>query len=229
MPLKPKAAATTLSAGSILQLKIRLLGISPMIWRRVLVPASMSLQDLHGIIQAAMGWEGLHLYQFRIRAVAYGSFDLDLESPEGTLESFRFRKNAKFAYVYDMGDWWEHEIRIEDRVEATARKRFPLCTGGQGACPPEECGGPQGYQARREEAMGFDALEDVHTMVGLLQEVVIERKPGLLDDADTCEELERVVGRMKARQPFLEAGFSLREVNLRFRKDEHRRLMHQWY
>ena len=77
--------------------------------------------------------------------------------------------------------------------------------------------------------MGFDALEDVHTMVGLLQEVVIERKPGLLDDADTCEELERVVGRMKARQPFLEAGFSLREVNLRFRKDEHRQLMHQWY
>jgi len=58
-----------------------------------------------------------------------------------------------------MGDWWEHEIRIEDRVEATARKRFPLCTGGQGACPSEECGGPQGYQARREEAMGFDALE----------------------------------------------------------------------
>ena len=34
--------------------------------------------------------------------------------------------------------------------------------------------------------MGFDVLEDVHTMVGLLQEVVIERKPGLLDDADTC-------------------------------------------
>lgn len=71
MPLKPKAAATTLSAGSILQLKIRLLGISPMIWRRVLVPASTSLQELHGTIQAAMGWEGLHLYQFRIRAVAY--------------------------------------------------------------------------------------------------------------------------------------------------------------
>ena len=80
MPLKPQAAATTLSACSILQLKIRLLGIGPMIWRRVLLPASTSLQELHGIIQAAMGWEGLHLYQFRIRAVAYGSFDLDLES-----------------------------------------------------------------------------------------------------------------------------------------------------
>ena len=136
MPLKPKAAPRRCLPGSILQLKLRLLGVGPMIWRRVLVPGSASLQELHGIIQAAMGWEGLHLYQFRIRAVAYGSFDLGLEFPEVTLASFRFRKNAKVAYVYDMGDWWEHEIRIEDRVEATAHKRYPLCT----VCLPHVCG-----------------------------------------------------------------------------------------
>jgi len=48
---------------NIFQLKIRLLGISPTIWRRVLVPSSMTLRELHGIIQVAMGWEGIHLYQ----------------------------------------------------------------------------------------------------------------------------------------------------------------------
>ena len=42
----------------IVQLKIRLLGISPMIWRRVLVPACVSLRELHGILQVSMGWEG---------------------------------------------------------------------------------------------------------------------------------------------------------------------------
>ena len=41
---------------------MRLLGISPMIWRRVLVPESVSLRELHGVVQLAMGWEeGLHL------------------------------------------------------------------------------------------------------------------------------------------------------------------------
>jgi hypothetical protein len=220
--------ATTAAAGPILQVRIRLLRISPMIWRRVLVPASYTLEELHGVIQAAMGWEGIHLFQFQIRAVAYGSFDLGIESPEATLESFRFRKNAKVTYIYDMGDWWGHELRIEDRVDADKRRRYPLCTGGQGACPPEESGGPEGYQARREEATGLDALEDLDTMASLLQEVVLEGKPELLDDPHMREELERAVERMKARQPFLENDFSRRDVNARFRKDEHRRLMDQW-
>ena len=49
----------------IVQLKVRLLGISPMIWRRVLVPASVSLHELHGILQVGMGWEGIHLYYLK--------------------------------------------------------------------------------------------------------------------------------------------------------------------
>lgn len=227
MPRKPRT--TTPPTGPILQLKIRLLGISPMIWRRVLVPASYTLQELHGIIQAAMGWEGIHLYEFQIRAVRYGSFDLCIESPEVTLESFRFRKKAKLTYVYDMGDWWAHEVRVEDRIEAQERKRYPLCTGGHGVCPPEDCGGPEGYQARRDEATGFDALDDLDTMAGLLKEIVLEGKQELLGDPDTRWELEHAVERSKAREPFLADGFSRREVNARFRKDEHHRLMHQWY
>ncbi|MGH7104351.1 MAG: IS1096 element passenger TnpR family protein [Acetobacteraceae bacterium] len=47
----PKAAPE-----AILQIKVWLKEISPMIWRRVLVPASFTLHDLHGVIQVAMGW-----------------------------------------------------------------------------------------------------------------------------------------------------------------------------
>ena len=68
-------------AGDIVQLKLRLVGISPMIWRRVLVPASISLRELHGVFQVAMGWEGTHLYAFDIYAVQYGSFELMMNSP----------------------------------------------------------------------------------------------------------------------------------------------------
>lgn len=57
--------------GAILQLKVRLLGISPMIWRRVLVPEAVSLLELHGVVQLAMGWEGIHLFEFAVRGVRY--------------------------------------------------------------------------------------------------------------------------------------------------------------
>ena len=62
----------------IVQLKVRLLGLSPMIWRRVLVPESATLRELHGILQVGMGWDGTHLYYFDIHAVHYGSFELGL-------------------------------------------------------------------------------------------------------------------------------------------------------
>lgn len=52
--------------GDIIQLKVRLLGISPMIWRRVMVPTTMTLRELHGALQVVMGWEGIHLYAFDI-------------------------------------------------------------------------------------------------------------------------------------------------------------------
>lgn len=116
-PRKKLLQSFSAADGSIFQIKIRLLYISPMIWRRVLVPASFTLHELHGVIQAVMGWEGLHLFQFQVRAVHYGSFDLMIENPAVPLERFGFRKNGRFAYIYDMGVWWEHEVRIENRLD----------------------------------------------------------------------------------------------------------------
>ena len=64
-----------------MQVKVWLLGISPMVWRRVLVPDTCTLRELHGVIQVAMGWEGIHLFQFHLRAVRYGSPELSAFSP----------------------------------------------------------------------------------------------------------------------------------------------------
>ena len=130
---------------AILQLKVRLLGISPMIWRRVLVPESMSWRELHGVVQLAMGWEGIHLFEFAVRGVRYAGPDLCGASTDAALSHLRSRRNAKFRYVYDMFCEWEHEIRVEERLSADAGKRYPRCIGGAGACPPEDCGGPDAY------------------------------------------------------------------------------------
>jgi len=91
--LSAKSTPPEPPSGSILQVRGHLLGISPMVWRRLLVPSAYTLEELHGVFQVAMGWEGIHLYRFGIRAVHYGSFALCV-----SLDSFRFRKSAKFVY-----------------------------------------------------------------------------------------------------------------------------------
>ena len=215
------------AAADILQLKVRLLGISPMIWRRVLVPASTSLRELHGVLQVAMGWESLHLYAFDIYAVQYGSFELMMASPKVLLAQFAFRKNDNFSYTYDMGDDWVHEVRVEEIMAVDPKKPYPRCTGGAGACPPEECGGPRGFLARRDEANGYDAWQDMHQMLSLLSEAT---KPDAGDDVIHSfldDDVRMTMDRVLARQAYLTTKFSRKDVNQAFRDGRHLELMHQ--
>jgi hypothetical protein len=55
------------------QLKASLRGISPMIWRRLLVPGDLTLHGLHRVIQIAFGWEDYHLHAFRRHGRRYGT------------------------------------------------------------------------------------------------------------------------------------------------------------
>src|SRR3954468_9564791 len=90
----------------VLQVKVWLVGISPMIWRRVLVPTTFTLRELHGVIQAAMGWEGIHLYDFHLHAARYGSWEVAASSPDVTLAALRLRKGQRFIYEYDLNIPW---------------------------------------------------------------------------------------------------------------------------
>ncbi len=198
-----------------------------MVWRRVLVPSTCTLPELHGVIQVAMGWEGIHLYQFCLRSRRCGSWQLSASSPDVTLAALRLRKGARFAYEYDLNIPWRHEVRIEDHLPAEPGKARPVCTGGNGACPPEDCGGPAGFMAGRDAMLSLDALEDLDTMTEILGQVVLERRTELLDDEDTRWRLEDAVERSQARKQAQGHPFSRRSVNARFRKGEHLDLMHQ--
>jgi hypothetical protein len=213
--------------GPVLQLKARLLEVSPMVWRRLLVPAETSLRELHGILQVAVGWEGLHLFQFHLRAVRYGSPELSALSPGATLADFRLRTGSRFIDEHDLNAPWQHEIRIERQLEREAGTRYPLGLAGHGDCPAEGCGGPAGYLARQHEAVGFEAMGDLETMTEVLEEVRRTRTTVALDDPDVREEFEAALERMQARERFLPVPFSRREVNARLRRGEHRVLMHQ--
>ena len=215
--------------GEIVRLKVRLLGISPMIWRRVLVRASMTLRELHGVVQIAMGWESIHLFAFEIGAVQYGPFDLHMASANVAISQFDFRQNARFSYRYDMGDNWAHEVRVEGFATADPKQVYPVCTGGSGACPPEECGGPQGYLERRDEAGGYGAWRDMGVMVEWLDDIlhrdIADKTVGEVATDDARMAMER----MAARGPFLSDKFSRKLVNQAFRDGRHRDLMHQQF
>lgn len=93
----------------IYQLKVVLLGISPMIRRRLLVRGDSTITDLHYIIQIAMRWSDDHLHQFRIHGKRYniariGGIWFSDDPDIVRLEDFHFRINERFLYEYDFTD-----------------------------------------------------------------------------------------------------------------------------
>jgi Plasmid pRiA4b ORF-3-like protein len=68
----------------VYQFKVVLRGISPMIWRRLLLRSDHSIADLHYTIQIAMGWSDSHLHRFHIHATPAGEppRSLDENDPE---------------------------------------------------------------------------------------------------------------------------------------------------
>lgn len=124
--------------------------IEPEIWRRVIVPGSISLDRLHDVVQIAMGWEDSHLHQFTIGNKNY-SDDPEIKASGFDEEKFRLvdllkQKGRKFKYLYDFGDCWFHEITIEDSRLAAPEIIEPLfCVEGARACPPEDVGSDAGY------------------------------------------------------------------------------------
>ncbi len=99
------------------------------------------------LLQTAMGWEDLHVHQFRVYGTAYGiarngGMHFDDDPYQIPLADFKLRARERFVYDYDMGDSWRHDIRIERVLPRDLRTAYPVCTGGAGDCPPEDCGGP---------------------------------------------------------------------------------------
>lgn len=137
------------------QFKIQLKNVTkPSVWRQVIVPGKITFHKFHQLIQLIFGWEDYHLYHFCPKG--YGSHPLiSIPSPEdwdqADYDSRKLKINQIFTaekqsstYIYDFGDDWVHHIVVE-KILADETK-IPVCLAGKGACPPEDCGGPWGYE-----------------------------------------------------------------------------------
>lgn len=137
---------------TIARLRIILADTEPGVWRRVDVPLAASLKMLHDIIQAAMGWEGYHLWMFEAEERRYR-----LPDPEWPDQELTAAKNIKLGtliergireltYTYDMGDNWEHRVAVEAVRPGDPDIKYPRFIDGTRRCPPEDVGGIPGYE-----------------------------------------------------------------------------------
>lgn len=138
------------SSNSIYQLKVTLRDSKPPIWRRLLVKDSITLNELHEIIQIAMDWGGHHLHLFDINGDYYSIPHLDDYEPMIDERKYKLKdiipaEKYKFIYEYDFGDSWEHLILVEKILPLESDKKYPVCIKGKRACPPDDVGGVWGY------------------------------------------------------------------------------------
>ena len=139
-------------SAAIYQLRLVLAGISPMIWRRLLVSSETTIAQLHHYIQVSFDWSGEHLHRFRIHGKDYGiaylggiSFD---DNPHKVpLGRFRLHPRESFRYEYDFIANWRVDIRLEEILPQDQRV-LPVCVGGRAAAPGEEYADALAYLQR---------------------------------------------------------------------------------
>ena len=122
----------------VIQLKIILNNTNPEVWRRVQIMEGSSLRTLHYLIQDVFWWKGYHSYMFKIGEA-----------------------HPEFEFIYDFGDWWSHKVIFEGFLKADAEEKYPVCVGGKYAGPPEDVGGPPGFEEFKA------AIEDKNCQIEL--------------------------------------------------------------
>ncbi|HSZ30069.1 MAG TPA: plasmid pRiA4b ORF-3 family protein [Pseudonocardiaceae bacterium] len=182
--------------GTVYRLRVVLSGISPMIWRQLEVPATLTLAELHEVLQISFAWSGEHLYRFTVHGREFGSGELWLTDPSRVcLADLGLRERERFTYAYDFFSplgCWSHDLRVEAISPSRPRRRYPWCSGGARSAPPEDCGGAEAFLALRQKHSLVDTTLRMAELTGLLlkappsstvREVLgeaLEELPGLL-------------------------------------------------
>ena len=137
---------------SILRLTAVLEDVTPRVSRILMVPSDLRLDRLHLVLQAAMGWENQHLYSFEA-----GSRRWSLPDPHLGLDALPANKatlqqalvaagHTSLVYTYDFGDDWRHHLTGELTDGPLPGQLYPRLVEAEGRCPPEDVGGPPGYE-----------------------------------------------------------------------------------
>ena len=169
-------------------LRIELVDSDPLIWREIEVPITMTLKQLHAVIQAAMGWKDAHLWEFTLGRVSISSS----RAATLTLQDLLGPRTTRLGYTYDMGDYWEHRLILTKPRHAEAALAYPRYVAGENPAPPEDCGGILGFYAQLE------ALADPsHPDHDDAEEWFGDFDPNCFDDRPVMDRLDRIANRRR--------------------------------
>jgi Plasmid pRiA4b ORF-3-like protein len=170
----------------VYQLRVVLRGVSPLIWRRLLVRSDSTIADLHASLQLVFGWSDEHLNRFAIHGREYGVWH---DGGVGFRDNPRFvrlvdlglRVRERFLYEYDFTDGWEHDVRLEQILPIEPGRSYPVCIGGRRAMPPEDCGGPWAFLELRQH---YSAFHIAQRLLQLLKPITVADDRCGDDDGD---------------------------------------------
>ena len=164
----------TMTNAQIYQFRVFVRGISPVIWRRVLLYETHTLADLHHTLQIVMNWSDDFMHQFLIRGQSYSIWRLGMDTnhhaAEVSLVSLRLHERERFLYEYNYFVWWQVEVRLEKILPHDKQRTYPYCQGGKRAGPPEDCDGPREYMHLRDHI-----YNPIHILVRV-QELLMDQE-----------------------------------------------------
>ncbi len=155
-PPEPWAAP---SQARLFTVMLALDDLEPLIWRRLAVAGDVTLDELHGVLQEAMGWTDSHLHRFVmgpgerdhgrlpfVEPYAESEGDDGIVERDIRLDQVLAEEGDRLYYDYDFGDGWEHTITVEAVKPLEDDSPRATCLDGARACPPEDVGGVPGYE-----------------------------------------------------------------------------------
>ena len=191
-------------------LRISIQGTQPEIWRRLLLPETVTVTQFHEAIQCAFGWEDRHLFGIRCldrsgqpRVIvgpdeaadgidaepAAGVVLAELIDPHGT-------ELADFEYTYDFGDDWTHKVDLVG--SALVPEGTITCVEGANRGPVEDSGGPGGYR-RLAEVLSDEKHPEFYDAATWFSEVTGERATAFDVTAFDLDAVNRSLGRLSLK------------------------------
>lgn len=190
---------------SVHQLRVVLQGVSPLVWRRLLVPGEISLADLHQVLQTALGWSDFYCYEFHFHGRTVGR---ETGDPHAVgLADLALHRGERFRYRYNFFAHWECDIRLEALLSVTASP-LPSCVAGRNPAPDEEEGGAWQYQ-RLQDHHQFPPIEAVSVLTDAVRSVQQRGDRAEID----VEELEQAQEQVNTYLAFRERKFQRQQVN----------------
>ena len=199
----------------IYQLRIVLRGISPLIWRRLLIRGDTTLAQLHLILQIIFDWSNEHLHCFHVFGKDYGSDSADTRHV--MLSSFGFQRGERFRYVYNYYAQWQCDIRLESTLPFDPQRFYPVCTGGKRPAPPEHVHDAWTYLELLDEHR-YPSLDALRVLADAAQ-VVLDAPAhvSIRDALGDLDEIREALDRLDLYQQLQPSAFNRRHLNAQLR------------